>query len=142
MKGPAKTLKTIGKPISDLLRRGYNGAFLVIDVSHTKYFLQLRKYISAPGEYGIELFFPNAKWSINFFNKLIDLCENEKIRYSLTKKNDNEQLEFLCIDFAKNSHDAYSFIKRILLEVFEVNEDTKLFIRLENATTEDVLIDK
>ena len=135
-------METIERPISDLLNRGYNGAFLIIDISHTKYFLQLRKYINAPGEYGIELCFPNANWSNKFIQKLTELCNHEEIKYSITKENDKESLEFLCIDFDKDSHVAYKFVRRILLEIFKVDEAVKLFVRLENATTEDNLIDK
>lgn len=142
MKGPAKTLETLEKPISDLLKRGYNGGFLIIDISHTKYFLQLRKYINAPGEYGIELCFPNAVWSNEYFKTLVDLCKNGGINYSIAKRNEKDALEFLCIDFAKDEHKAHKFVKRILLEVFKVDDDIKLFVRLENATVENILIDR
>jgi hypothetical protein len=141
MKGPVKTLETIEGPIADLLKRGYNGAFLIIDISRTKYFIQLRKYINEPGMYGIELCFPNASWSINIFQKLIEFCKYEEIKASITKKNDKESLEFLCVDFGQDSQAAYKFVRRILLEIFKVDETAKLFVRLENAATEDILID-
>jgi len=142
MKGPAKTLEMLNKPIHDLLKRGYNGAYLMIDVSGMNYFLQLRKYIRIPGDYGIELCFPNAEWSSNFFKKLIELSEKEEVESSITEKNNDESLEFLCIDFKRDGDKAFQFVKRVLLQVFEVDKNVRLFVRLENATTEDKLIDK
>lgn len=142
IKGPAKTLETIEKPIADLLKRGYDGGFLIIDIARTKHFLQLRKYINKPNEYGIELCFPNTNWSTNYFHQLIDLCRHEKIEHSITKKDGKQSIEFLCIDFAKDAHTAYTFVKRILIEILQVDVAGKFFVRLENATIEDVLIDK
>lgn len=142
VKGPAKTLETIERPISDLLKRGYDGGFLLIDIARTKHFLQLRKYINKPDEYGIELCFPNASWSIGYFQQLKELCGHEKIKYSITEKEDSESMEFLCIDFGKDAHNSYKFVKRILIEIFKVDMNVKLFVRLENAAIEDILINK
>jgi hypothetical protein len=143
VKGPAKTLETIERPISDLLKRGYDGGFLLIDIARTKNFLQLRKYINKPDEYGIELCFPNASWSSGYFQQLKELCDNEKLKYSITEKKDSsESMEFLCIDFGKDAHTSYKFVKRILIEIFKVDVNVKLFVRLENAAIEDILINK
>ena len=142
IKGPAHTLETIERPIKDLLSRGYDGAFLTIDISSSKYFLQLRKYIKAPGDYGIKLCFPNAKWSNKFFNKLIAFCDRRVVEYTITKENTNEPLEFLLIDFVKDIEKAHKCVKEILLDIFEVDKHIILFVRLENATTEDKLIDR
>jgi hypothetical protein len=142
MKGPAHSLESLERPIKDLLKRGYDGGFLVIDISRSKYFIQLRKYINTPGDYGIELCFPNAKWSSQFFDKLIAFCIKEGIEYSIAKESANGSLEFLYIDFDKDSNRAHNYVKKILQEIFELDVNTKLFIRLENATLEDELIDR
>ena len=31
-KGPTHTLETIDRPIEDLLKRGYNGSFLIVNI--------------------------------------------------------------------------------------------------------------
>lgn len=142
IKGPAHTLETLARPIKDLLNRGYDGAFLIIDISSSKNFLQLRKYISAPGDYGIKLCFPNAKWSTQLFIKLREFCDRSGIKYTIAEEKANNPLEFLYIDFAKDFFEAHTYVKNILLEVFGVDKNVKLFVRLENATIEDKLIDR
>jgi len=142
VKGPAKTLETIERPIFDLLKRGYDGGFLLIDIARSKHFLQLRKYINKPDEYGIELCFPNASWSSGYFQKLKELCEHEKIKYTIADKEDSESIEFLCIDFGKDAHASYKFVKKIMIDMFKVDKDAKLFVRLENAAIDDILINK
>ena len=54
----------------------------------------------------------------------------------------NKPLEFLYIDFAKDISKAHKCVKLILLEVLGVGKYSKLFVRLENATIEDKLIDR
>lgn len=144
MKGPAYHLDRIEVPIAVLLKRGYNGGFLIIYDTNTNYFLQFSKYISKPNDYGIEFCFPNTTWSSKFFYELIELCKHERMCYYISKKEDNtkDSIEFLNIDFGRDVKSAYNFSRKILLDIFKLDETTKLFIRLENATTENVLIDK
>jgi len=141
-KGPAHSIESIESPIQGQLKQGYDGGFLIINISRSKNFLQLRKYINAPGDFGIELCFPNAKWSSQFFEKLKNLCIKSIIDYSITKEDPSGPLEFLYIDFGKDAHKAHEHVKKILLEIFELDENAKLFARLENATIEDKLIDR
>ena len=140
MKGPVHSLNTLERPIKDLLKRGYDGGFLIIDISYSRKFLQLRKYIKSPGDYGIELAFPRAKWTVLTFDKLEKLCMESNFQYSIVKEVVNGPLEFLYIDFGRDFSKAHQVVTKILLEVFDVNSDVKLFVRLENATIEDELI--
>lgn len=134
-KGPEHTLESISKPIEDLLVRGYDGGFLIIDASGTKYFTQLRKYIITSNNYGIELSFPKAEWSKDFFIQLIAFCDRNGIKYSLSKEGSIQNaLEFLHVDFGKDVNKAHVFIKRIFTEIFGLSKSTKLFVRLENAS--------
>ncbi len=135
VKGPAHTLESISKPIEDLLVRGYDDGFLIIDASGTNYFIQLRKYIITSDNYGIELSFPKADWSKNFFIQLIDYCDRSGIKYSLSKEDSMKNaLEFLHIDFGKDVNKAHGLIKKIITEIFGLSKSTKLFVRLENAS--------
>ena len=141
-KGPTHTLETIDRPIKDLLNRGYDGSFLIVNIYRSKNFLQLRKYINAPDDYGIKLCFPNAKWSAQLFIKLKEFCDQNGIKYTIAEEKANKPLEFLYIDFAKEFFEAHKYVKNILLEVFGVNKNVKLFVRLENATIDDKLINR
>lgn len=140
-KGPAHTLKTLEIPIQDLLRRGYHNGFLVINIHRSKYFLQLKKYIYKPGDYGIKLSFPNAKWSEQIFPKLTKFCKDSGVEYSVGKEIAEEPLEFLHVDFGKDVTKAHNTIKDIILKVFKFDDNIKLFVRLENAAVDNELID-
>ncbi len=142
LKGPARTLDELIVPIQDLLKRGYDGGLLFIYIPHTKYFIQLRKYVTGPGSYGIELCFPDCDWSRHLFGKLEEICKQERIKYEITEKTRISPVEFLCIDFGKDSNVAHEFVKKIILEVFGMDNKVKLFAKLQNATIEDKLIDR
>ena len=133
-KGPAHTLKSIYKPIDELLERGFDEGFLIITISYSKMFLQLRKYILNKKNYGIELVFPKAPWSVDYFDKIEKLCINSKIPYSIRKEVGKYTLDFLYVNYGKDSKKAYENIKQILTAVFSVNDNTKLFLRMENAS--------
>ena len=50
-----------------LLRRGYEGAFVIFTDRETDRFVQIRKYIRAPGCFGLEMHFPRVKWSEPYY---------------------------------------------------------------------------
>jgi len=140
-KGPVHSLATLEVPIRDLLRRGYKEGFLVINIHYTKQFVQLKKYIHNKGNYGMEFCFPNTKWSDKLFVKLVEFCTETEIDFVIGEEHAKEPLEFLYIDFGKDVLLAHSTIVDILLNVFGVDDDVKLFVRLENASVKDELIE-
>ena len=136
-KGLERTIEQTKGSINDLLKRGFDGGFLIITVAYTKKFIQFRKYIKSPGKYGIELCFPNAKWSHPYCMKLRSYCLENKIEFYVEQ---NNPLVFLCTDFKRDVDLAHDFVKIILTEIFDFKESIRLFVRLHNATLEDVLI--
>jgi hypothetical protein len=138
-KGPARSLEELHKPIDELLKRGFDGGFLLINISYSKKFIQLRKYINSDDSFGIELVFPKAKWSSRFFDKIKNFCKDNDIHYLIRREKAKHTLNFLYVDFGNDSKRAYEIVKKILLDVFEIKENTKLFLRLENATLEKTL---
>ena len=138
-KGAVRSMDSLSGPLSDLLKRGYNCGFLIIKIGYSnKRFLLLRKYINGPGNYGIQLAFPKAKWSLPYFDSVRSVCIG---RHPTSCVVDDGVLDFLYVDFGKDVSEATECIKEILREVFGVTESTKLFVKLENATVEDKLID-
>lgn len=141
-KGPAYTLNSIDGPINGLLKQGYDGGFLIINISYSKKFIQFRKYINSPGEYGLSLDFPNARWSSALYEKVKSYCERNSVEYkTISRHDEGRKMEFLCVDFKRDINMAHEFLKGILCESFGVDGNVKLFARLENATIEDRLID-
>ncbi|HID70189.1 MAG TPA: hypothetical protein EYP35_06965 [Desulfobacterales bacterium] len=143
-KGPQHSLSSLRQPITDLLRRGYNGGFLIIDVSGSKFFVQFRKYINKPKDYGIELSFPQVERSGPYFDRLISICKEGNYDFEIVKeKQDNESLNFLYVDFGQNISKAHNFVKIVIVDVFDLEEDVVLYVRLENASIiKDELIEQ
>lgn len=135
-------LSTIHVPIESLLKRGYDCGFLIIHISFSRRFLQLRKYIRSPGDYGVELGFPNAKWSSRYFHRVEALCKENAIEFRIERKAIDSPLEFLCVDFGKDHRAATQCVKLILIKIFGVTERHKLFCMLHDSSFEDVLIDR
>jgi hypothetical protein len=137
-KGLPYTLASIERPIQALLKRGYDGGLLFIEIGLSgKRFLQLRKYITAPGDYGIKLGFPRARWSRDLFPKVETFCSRSQIQYKVQRDNG---MDFLHVDFGRDLALAYRCVRGMLVEVFGAQERTKLFAKLENASPKDELI--
>jgi len=137
-KGAPRTLDTLSGALADLLKRGYDGGFLIISISYSRRFLQIRKYIRQPGNYGIELAFPKAKWSLSCFDAVRDLCRRRGLD---SRVSDEGVLDFLYADFGTNVSEANDCVKEILADIFGVSSKATLFVKLENATVEDELIE-
>ncbi|MDD2601165.1 MAG: hypothetical protein PHO37_18400 [Kiritimatiellae bacterium] len=138
-RGVVRNLECIEAALNELLRRGYDCGFLVIKVSYSTKFVQIRKYITCPGKYGIQLAFPNARWSKKYFPRIIQICnsyDTNRCRIDYTG-----ELEFLYFDFGKDLKQASQCVKQILVDAFSVTCKTKLFIKLENAALWDELIE-
>ena len=131
-KGLKYNLESLYGPIDDLLQLGYDTSFLVIEFPYSRKFVQLKKYINSDTDHGIEFMFPKAKWSIKYFDDIETFCITNKIPYSI-KKNTYQKhtLDFLYIDFAKDTERAYDIVKRILVEIFGADEKARFFALLE-----------
>jgi hypothetical protein len=136
----ACSFRTLEGPIRGLLKQGYDGGLLTLTVSRSRKSLQLVKYIRGPGNYGIELVFPRAKWSEPYYLKLRQLCEREGVSHHLMATATAQVSELLFVDFGKDACLACSFTCKALSEVLGVAEDRRLYYRLENATPEDRLV--
>lgn len=140
IKGPAYTVETLAGPILGLLRQGYNGGFLIISVEQSQKFVQLNKYIQGPGRIGLELAFPRAAWSVDFYPSLERWCKAKKVPYRISRSGHEDPLEFLFVDLGRDVAYVHGFVSDVFREILGVN-DSRLFCRLENATVEDRLID-
>jgi hypothetical protein len=137
-KGLPYNLDSIEPPLAALLKRGYDGGLLVIEIGLLgRRFLQLRKYIHAPGDYGIELGFPRATWSRKLFPQIEAFYSKFGIKYKIQR---NNGMDFLYVDFGRDLALAHRCIRKMLADIFGVQERTKLFAKLENASSKDELI--
>ena len=140
MKGPAFTVESLVGPISGLLRQGYNGGFLIISVERSKKFLQLNKYITGPGQFGLELAFPRAPWAAEYYDSFQLWCKARNVPYRKAPSGEHDPSEFIIVDLGTDIRSAHAFVSDVLREILNAGS-SRLFCRLENATVEDRLID-
>ena len=137
-RGVVSHLDYLESSIEQLLKRGYNCGYLVIKVSYTSKFIQLRKYITAPGVFGVQLAFPKAKWSRAYFDDVMKICRS--IDSASCWVNNDGGMVFLYMDFGRDSEKARRCVFEILSEIFGVTNKTKLFVSLNNSAIWDELI--
>jgi hypothetical protein len=152
MKGPRYTIETLKRAIRGLLRQGYSDGFLSIDVCHSThpldfrstYLLEFRKYIHAPGEYGITLCFLKKRGVVRqtYFQRLQEFCDTHHIAYTVAVQQSQPPDDMLAIDCGNDSEAGHTLCKTIFLNVFELPEDSMFFVLLENGTIYDQLIDR
>ena len=128
-------------PISQLLKRGYDGGFLVVKPVFSKRFVQFSKYIVRLGEFGIEMSFPRAPWSADFYELVEEKCKERDLDYSIEKKDSDNSLEFINVDFKTDTDSAYAVMVEIMTDIFGYPADKKYLALLDNACIEDRLID-
>ncbi len=116
---------------------------MVINVSLFRdKFLQIRKYIEAPGEYGIELAFPRVKWSEPYWGQIRRFCEREKLEYRIEREDPAIDIDFLYVDFGQNSAEATARVRQLMKELFGVTEEQLIWCHSSGLSPEDVLVDR
>ncbi|WP_299946011.1 hypothetical protein [uncultured Microbulbifer sp.] len=133
LKGPKRTLEQLHRPISDLLSRGFDGGFLIIEHSKTGRFIQFSKYVKSKESFGIELAFPKADWSKDCYSGVKSVCENFKLKVREDFSAGDGELTFLFADFDRDVDSAFEFSKTVFKDIFKINKTDKVHVRLRNA---------
>ena len=128
-KGPRRRLDQLGRPLVELLERGFDGGILIIDVAGREEFVQFRKYIRVGNDAGIELGFPRTDWSENYYEDVEAILGTTALEL---RKVDNG-MPFLLADFRTDVDSAYLCLRRILVEVYGSTPATVFHVLLENA---------
>jgi hypothetical protein len=126
------------KNIDILLKRGGNHAFLIFQPKESNVFVQLRKLITAPGKYGIEISFPKVSWSETYYDRVASLCEERNVEY--VQSRDGGVL-FIHIPFGKDVTMAAQFTEDIFIKVFRFEKSTRFEIKFDNISALDELVD-
>lgn len=121
-----------------LLRRGYDQASVIISFENANAFLQFRKYIHAKGDVGLELNFPQAEWSRDYFPKLSEWCPLNGFTYDIEHDVQGGRLGFLQVDAGEDilhvdtSEDldkAMRLVEGTITQVFGLKPDTEFTSR-------------
>ena len=140
-KGRQYTISQLAQPLMDLRNRGFHTGTLIVEHQRSKMFLQFRKCIRKKGDYGIELAFPNAEWSRSYLPTLQDHCETTGLNYLVEREHDDHPMEFLYVDLGKDVEAAHTLLKYMFETIFSLPAGSKYYVRLENASSRNEVID-
>lgn len=101
-----------------LLKRGVDGAFIIVDEVMSKRFIQFRKYIRRNGVTGLECHFPQAPWSSTYYDRVIGLLDREKLHFDQVQGSGTPVSDFIRIDFDGDVTSATRLVEQIFIEVF------------------------
>jgi hypothetical protein len=124
-----------------LLKRGYDGGFVVLTEVGTDRFLQFRKYISAPGDFGIHMQFPRTTWSEQYYGDVLDLVQRRRLKCSRIPLTTPPTNEFLEVDFERNVDDAVGLACGIITEVFK-SSSIRVRLSAEDICPIDDVVDR
>lgn len=99
----------------------------------------MKKYIKKPGEYGLKLYLSDTDLINQISGEFVSLCTKERCFPVHMKQNEQNQ-DFLFIDFKKDVKKAKIIMKKILFKIYRVPIDTQYYYHFENISLEDVLI--
>ena len=100
------------------LKRGYEGATVILTDRKSGRFIQFRKYINAPAEFGMEMHFPRAEWSQPFYRGVQDVLQRHKVEFARVPLTDAPIVEVIHADFGRNADIAAQVTCDIVREVF------------------------
>lgn len=129
------------KFIDALLRRGRDGAFLIIKENDSKRFIQFSKYIKVKGDFGIELSFPRTDWSLPYYEDFQNYLKRQNIPFVIQKTNTSPTSEFTDVDCGQDTTRAISLIEGVFREVFKQGSSPAYEIEGRGISARDILID-
>lgn len=134
------TLAQIRVHLEALLKRGYDGGFIIIEDMKSDKFVQFGKYIKEKGNIGLELGFPKAPWAEMYYDKFKGFLRSENIRYVTQSVNSKPVTEFIDVDCHTDIDLALKLVEGIFCDVFQIKEPS-FKVRGENISAKDELID-
>lgn len=133
----------VGRFIEELLLYGFDGGYLMFDIPALRAFIQLTKYIDEKGV-GIELAFPLAEWSREYYTTLKREFAKMQIDFRIEKTGESTPKvpEFVIVDFFGDVSQATKVVDVILNQVFRVGEGERIDAWFEKVSVGDKKIDK
>ena len=129
--GILRTSEQLSRPLQDLIERGRGDGYVILRLEGSNRFIQFNKYTNQGGD-GIELSFPNADWSREYFGKLQSVCNAEGIPYRVSTGSDG--MSFVDIDCGIDIDFALGLVNTINARVFCTPTSPRYVVSLRNAT--------
>ncbi len=112
------------KYIQILIKYGKHQSFIIIEIPHSKKFIQFAKY-KINRSAGISFDFPKVNWSVNYYNELLNYLSTNKIKYNIR----SEEIEFIHIDFKSNLNKTMELAFHILYNIFQIPKNQTLNLK-------------
>ena len=140
-KRPYRHKRVVADDLSNLFKvllyRGYDGGLMFIEAPDRKRFLQFRKYIKSKSNVGIELGFPLAPWSGEYYEIVKESLERKGIDYSIAGTSGRVTTEFLLIDLKQDVGKGVEVARLILGEVFGLIPDETISLYYVNVSPKE-----
>jgi hypothetical protein len=131
-RGGSRAADTLEPALDQLLNLDDATSFLVIKPRFAPHiFLQYAMYPesrTAKG-FGVQIVFPQAEWSKEFFPKVVTKASKEGIRYEIID-DDGGGLRFAMVRFGKDVRSAAEFGRSILIDIFGFDSNYRFRARI------------
>ena len=117
-------------PLRQLLTCELESAFLSVRPKFSQEkFLQFSSYETGEGQRGVELAFPNAPWSEDYFPRVVTAASTDGLSYEIEEA-EGDVTRFVFVKFGDSAHSAADFAKSVLNEIFDYPPDYRFRVRI------------
>lgn len=120
-----------------LLYRGYDRGFICVQVPKDVRFLQFSKYIMNGQRVGLQLDFPLAPWSKDYYELLRTLLREKRILCEVEKTGQDGVTEFLVVDVKQDLSLAFDLTQLILQNLYGLDEDVRVELYFSGVSPRD-----
>lgn len=131
-RGAARRADQLEPALGQLLECDIPSAFLTVRPRFSwNKFIQYSQYATGtkPRELELELAFPRANWSDEYFPKVVSLAAAEGLPYEVLE-HASPELPFVCVRFGTSTSRAAEFGKRVLIDIFEFDANYEFRVRI------------
>jgi hypothetical protein len=104
-----------------LLYRGHDGAVLLVEDRHRRVFVQVRKVIRSGEEPFLQLGFPDAGWSSEFYSKVGKVLIEQGAPIAEVEAEEDGVVAYLLADLGTDTGLAARVVKRLTEEVLQID---------------------
>ena len=117
-------------PLRHLLTCDLEDVFLTVRPRFSQVkFVQFARYRADDGAYGLELAFPSAPWSEDFFPKVVTAASSQGLPYEIEEAK-GDVARFVFVRFGDSVETAAAFARSILDEIFNYSPNYKFRVRI------------
>ncbi|HET8576187.1 MAG TPA: hypothetical protein VFO18_03740 [Methylomirabilota bacterium] len=130
-------LERIPAYLEMLLKRGHNGALLILTETKSKRFLQFEKYFREGGDRRLLMSSPRAPWSEGYYGHVRALCVARGVQIHETPVISESTREFLDADLEQDVNMAYMLVRSVFLDIFGISTPCLVNVQTSGISAKD-----